>query len=144
MNVIMKFGGTSVADADAITRVLAIVRRQLDEGSKDTPPVVVVSAMSKVTDRLIETGRLAREGQADAAPAGKDYQRVKTLILGVGANKAYLNGMQPPTDWMDFANPKKEWQNQITFYDPRTSSAAFSRRSWPRCSARRRGLASYS
>ncbi|MFM0203417.1 extracellular solute-binding protein [Paraburkholderia fungorum] len=63
---------------------------------------------------------------ADAAPAGKDYQRVKTLILGVGANKAYLNGMQPPTDWMDFANPKKEWQNQITFYDPRTSSAAFS------------------
>jgi iron(III) transport system substrate-binding protein len=63
---------------------------------------------------------------ADAAPAGKDFERVKTLILGVGANKQYLNGMQPPQDWMDFANPKKEWQNQITFYDPRTSSAAFS------------------
>ncbi|MFT4066288.1 ABC transporter substrate-binding protein [Paraburkholderia sp.] len=63
---------------------------------------------------------------ADAAPPGKDFQRVKTLILGIAANKAYLNGMQPPRDWMDFANPDKAWQNQITFYDPRTSSAAFS------------------
>ena len=69
VNVIMKFGGTSVADADAVTRVLAIVRRQLDGSPKDKPPVVVVSAMSKVTDRLIETERLAREGQADAAAA---------------------------------------------------------------------------
>lgn len=63
---------------------------------------------------------------ADAAPAGKNWQRVKALILGVGANRQYLNGMQPPQDWVDFTTPKKEWQNQITFYDPRTSSAAFS------------------
>jgi len=61
-----------------------------------------------------------------AAPAGKDYQRVKQLILGIASNKAYLNGVQPPQDWFDFANPKPEWQGLITFYDPRTSSAAFS------------------
>ena len=67
MNVIMKFGGTSVADADAMNRVIAIVRNQLAANPNDPPPVVVVSAMSKVTDRLIETGRLAGEGEADGA-----------------------------------------------------------------------------
>ena len=67
MNVIMKFGGTSVADADAMNRVTAIVRGQLDTNPNDPPPVVVVSAMSKVTDRLIETGRLAGIGQGDQA-----------------------------------------------------------------------------
>jgi aspartokinase len=67
VNVVMKFGGTSVADADAMTRVIGIVRRQLDASLDDHPPVVVVSAMSKVTDRLIETGRLTGIGDADAA-----------------------------------------------------------------------------
>ena len=57
MNVIMKFGGTSVADAEAMGRVLAIVRHKLEMSAPGTPPVVVVSAMSKVTDRLIETAR---------------------------------------------------------------------------------------
>jgi len=67
VNVIMKFGGTSVADADAMNRVIAIVRDQLAANPADPPPVVVVSAMSKVTDRLIETGRLAGEGDANGA-----------------------------------------------------------------------------
>lgn len=61
-----------------------------------------------------------------AAPAGKNYQRVKQLILGIAANKAHLNGVQPPQDWFDFANPQPDWKDLITFYDPRTSSAAFS------------------
>ena len=69
MNVIMKFGGTSVADADAVRRVIAIVKRQLEQNRSDKPPVVVVSAMSRVTDRLIETGRLAGEGEGDRAAA---------------------------------------------------------------------------
>jgi len=63
----MKFGGTSVADAEAMNRVLGIVRKQLDASPKDKPPVVVVSAMSKVTDRLIETGRVAALGEAEQA-----------------------------------------------------------------------------
>ena len=67
MNVIMKFGGTSVADAEAMNRVAAIVLAQLERHPGDRPPVVVVSAMSKVTDRLIETGRLAGVGDADGA-----------------------------------------------------------------------------
>jgi aspartate kinase len=46
----MKFGGTSVADADAMRRLIEIVR---SEAKRSGPPVVVVSAMSKVTDALL-------------------------------------------------------------------------------------------
>ena len=60
----MKFGGTSVADAEAMNRVAGIVRGQIARNPGDAMPVVVVSAMSKVTDRLIECGRLAGEGDA--------------------------------------------------------------------------------
>jgi aspartate kinase len=47
---IMKFGGTCVEDAAAFERVARIVRAR-----KDSPCVVVVSAMSGVTDALVET-----------------------------------------------------------------------------------------
>src|SRR5215213_6275259 len=58
----MKFGGTSVADADAIGRVVCIVKAARD--SSGLPPVVIVSAMSGVTDRLLEL--------TDAAAARRD------------------------------------------------------------------------
>ena len=64
----MKFGGTSVADADAMTRVVNIVRRQWESQPKGSrPPVVVVSALSKVTDGLIRTTELARNGEGQKA-----------------------------------------------------------------------------
>ena len=63
----MKFGGTSVQDAEAMTRVINIVKKQWADNPDDAPPVVVVSAMSKVTDRLIEAGRLASDRQVEPA-----------------------------------------------------------------------------
>ena len=48
----MKFGGTSVADPEAIMRVVGIIKAARD--SSGLPPVVIVSAMSGVTDRLLE------------------------------------------------------------------------------------------
>ena len=55
MRAIMKFGGTSVADADAISRVTAIVKQQIArQAAGEVPPVVVVSALSKVTDGLLQ------------------------------------------------------------------------------------------
>src|SRR6266852_4861570 len=65
----MKFGGTSVADAEAIARVVAIVRRRFESRAADRPPVVVVSALAGVTDRLIDAAHLAEEGDADGAAA---------------------------------------------------------------------------
>ncbi|MGF7161552.1 iron(III) transport system substrate-binding protein [Rhodoligotrophos appendicifer] len=63
---------------------------------------------------------------AMAAPEGKNYSLVKVLILGMAANKDFVKDMPLPRDWFDFASPKPEWRDMITFYDPRTSSAAFS------------------
>jgi aspartate kinase len=66
----MKFGGTSVADTDAMARVVNIVRRQWESQPKRSrPPVVVVSALSKVTDGLIRTTELARNGEGQKAGA---------------------------------------------------------------------------
>jgi aspartokinase/homoserine dehydrogenase 1 len=53
--VVHKFGGTSLADADRYRNVAAIMRAQ--EGEKKA---VVVSAMHKVTDALIELADLAK------------------------------------------------------------------------------------
>jgi aspartate kinase len=61
----MKFGGTSVADADAIARVIAIVRSQLQK--HHDIPVVVVSALAGVTDNLIAVARRAEDGDGDHA-----------------------------------------------------------------------------
>lgn len=56
--VVMKFGGTSVEDAAAIRRLMAIVQSRSDER-----PVVVVSALAKVTDQLLEAGQAAARGR---------------------------------------------------------------------------------
>jgi len=59
--IVMKFGGTSVKDAEAVRRVIQVV------GSERRPRLVVVSALSKVTDALLEVARLAERGDATAA-----------------------------------------------------------------------------
>ena len=60
-----------------------------------------------------------------AAPDGKSYLIVKTLIYGMAANREHIKGITPPKDWLDYINPSASWRNLISYYDPRTSSAAF-------------------
>ena len=66
--IVMKFGGTSVKDAEAVRRVVQVV------GRERRPRLVVVSALSKVTDALLEVARLAEQGDGLAA-----RQAVKAL-----------------------------------------------------------------
>jgi aspartate kinase len=73
--IVMKFGGTSVQDAQAIDRVAAIVRERLKE-----KPVVVVSALAKITDQLL--------AMAVAAGAG---DRAKALELSRAARERHYN-----------------------------------------------------
>ncbi len=60
--IVLKFGGTSVGGAEPIRRVAEIIRRSLPHG-----PVVVVSAVAGVTNRLFRVAELAVRG-ADWEP----------------------------------------------------------------------------
>jgi len=60
--IVMKFGGTSVQDTTAIDRTAKIVRGKLGQS-----PVVVVSAMSKVTDQLLAAAAAAGKGDRNTA-----------------------------------------------------------------------------
>jgi len=62
--VVMKFGGTSVEDAAAIRRLIGIVQSR--DGYQR---VVVVSALARVTDHLLDAGRAAAGGHLGAALA---------------------------------------------------------------------------
>jgi len=58
---VMKFGGTSVGDASCIGKVVEIIRA----ASRDSHVVVVVSAMSGVTNQLIESAIQSEAGNRD-------------------------------------------------------------------------------
>jgi len=60
--IVMKFGGSSVESASAIERVAGIVRRVVARN-----PVVVVSAMGKTTQQLLNMGEEAAAGKKERA-----------------------------------------------------------------------------
>ncbi len=64
--VVMKFGGTSVEDPAAIGRTAAIVAGRAAIGKS---PVVIVSAMAKVTDQLLRAAAAAADGDRTGALA---------------------------------------------------------------------------
>ncbi len=64
--VVMKFGGTSVEDPAAISRTASIVAGRVAMGKQ---PVVVVSAMAKVTDQLLRCAAAAAQGDRTGALA---------------------------------------------------------------------------
>ena len=60
--IVMKFGGSSVADAACMRQVEALVRAALPEA-----PLVVLSAMGKTTNALFEAAHAAEAGDLPAA-----------------------------------------------------------------------------
>ena len=77
--VVMKFGGTSVADAEAIGRVIAIARACREKTG--TPPVVVVSATSRTTDHLLALAAQAQRGERDTIAPGVDALLQRHLAI---------------------------------------------------------------
>jgi aspartate kinase len=100
--IVAKFGGTSVANADAISRVIEIVRgRANGSAAPGREPagdhvVVVVSAFAGVTDELLSAGRLAAGGNLKAAVDKAALLRKRTLAIA-----AELLGTQaaPAQSW---------------------------------------------
>ena len=80
--IVMKFGGTSVQDAKAIERAGSIVKGRIAQ-----KPVVVVSAMAKVTDQLLamadrdQSARGIEHGQ----PKNKEKLEMATNLSEIDA-----------------------------------------------------------
>jgi aspartate kinase len=74
-SIVLKFGGTSVEDADAFERVARLVRSH-----GGAQPVIVVSAMSRVTDLLLKA---ADQAPANAAGARAGLEPVLARHLDV-------------------------------------------------------------
>jgi bifunctional aspartokinase / homoserine dehydrogenase 1 len=89
---VMKFGGTSVGDAARIRRAASIAA----EASKERAVVVVVSAMSGVTNTLIAAGKKAATGDESAAEAlakalqEKHHEAIGKLISKIEARRELL------------------------------------------------------
>jgi aspartate kinase len=72
--IVLKFGGTSVQDADAIGRAADIVRERLDR-----QPVIIVSALAGVTNELFAIADQAGRGQLIGALSGVETIRERHL-----------------------------------------------------------------
>ena len=77
--IVMKFGGSSLANAARVRHAADIVKSQ---GSKK--PAVVLSAMGDTTDHLLEASDKAlKKGKVDISGVEKlHYETIKTLKLG--------------------------------------------------------------
>ena len=88
--IVMKFGGTSMADFDCMSKVADHIERELSAGLK---LAVVVSAMAGETDRLIS---LADQVGSNTEQSEKDViissgEQVSSAILSMILNKRNIN-----------------------------------------------------
>ena len=102
--VVMKFGGTSVEDQTAIDRTAAIVAGRVSMGRH---PVVVVSAMAKVTDQLLRCAAAASRGDRTGALAISSRLRARhrdtaaALIKNPKASATLINWIDQKFDQLD-------------------------------------------
>jgi aspartate kinase len=98
--LVMKFGGTSVADLDRIRNVARHIKREVDAGHD---VAVVVSAMAGVTNQLVQWCRQAaalhdaREYDAVVATGEQVTAGLLAVVLeGMGVNARSWQGWQLP------------------------------------------------
>src|ERR1700745_2578973 len=99
--IVMKFGGTSVEDAKAIDRTASIVK-----GRAEKKPVVVVSAMAKVTDSLLKMAQGGGAGDRETAlglSRGLRERHYNTAgeLLGTGVFTRFHSELEGEFDALD-------------------------------------------
>ncbi len=86
----MKFGGSSVANAERIKHVASII-----QAYKNERPLVVLSAMGDTTDHLLEAADLAVNGKVDIEKVEKlHYDTAKELGVDIPAIKELLDELK--------------------------------------------------
>ena len=92
--VVMKFGGTSVEDPAAIARTASIVAGRVAQGKH---PVVVVSALARVTDQLLRAAACAAKGDRTGSLALSSRLRARhrdtacALLKDAGPMVTYID-----------------------------------------------------
>lgn len=100
-SVVMKFGGTSVGSAERMEQVIDLVVRAQKNGKK---PVVVLSAMSGITNLLIEGADKALKRDLDAALnviakiQSKHEEAINNLFKDADTNSALLAELKDKLD----------------------------------------------
>lgn len=90
--ITMKFGGTSVGNADAMEQTVGIVQSALEEGNR---VAVIVSAMAGVTDALLRSVRAAVSGDkwgylSISKEIRDKHEDAATYLLSPGGNREEL------------------------------------------------------
>ena len=99
--IVMKFGGTSVEDAKAIDRTASIVKERVVR-----KPVVVVSAMAKVTDTLLKMAQAAGAGDRETAlglsrSLRERHYNTAGELLGTGVFTQFHSSLEAEFDALD-------------------------------------------
>jgi aspartate kinase len=98
--IVMKFGGSSIESQEAIARVTRIV-----QAHEQRRPVVVVSAMGKTTNKLLDAAHEAARGHREQALALVDEMRGDHLAQGLplaGAFTAEVDRyIRTHFEWLD-------------------------------------------
>jgi len=127
---ILKFGGTSVGSVESIRAVLAIVKESYDAGEK---PLVVLSAMSGITNLLTKMAEAAAEGilfDEDLKQIEERHFEVVKKLIAVKYQNPVLTRlklmMNELEDLLQGVNSLKELSNQskdlIVSYGERCSN----------------------
>ncbi len=88
--IVMKFGGSSVANAERIKHVASII-----QAYKEERPLVILSAMGDTTDHLLEAADLAVNGKVDIEKVEKLHlDTAKELDVDVPAVKELLGELK--------------------------------------------------
>ena len=143
--VVMKFGGTSVANVERIRNVARHVKREVDAGNK---VAVVVSAMSGVTNQLVAWVREAsllhdmREYDAVVATGEQVTAGLLAIVLqSMGIRRPLLAGLADPDQDLDRPrqrpHPRHPWHGICSRISmpARLPSSPASRASSPRLTA---------
>ena len=99
--LILKFGGTSVADVERIERAAATIKSEVDAGNE---VAVVVSAMGKTTDELVALADTLLPGQIDDGEYDIVVAAGEQISAGLVA-RALKNIGVPARSWLSWQLP---------------------------------------
>jgi bifunctional aspartokinase / homoserine dehydrogenase 1 len=127
---VLKFGGSSLADASAIQHVAKLIR----EHSRDEDTVVVCSACAGITNRLVRVTELVRAGRSVQALnetwAMRSQHRaiLASIKIGIANQHADEEGLEGPRVWLELEDLGESLRALVAGTSTHQADAAWSAR----------------